>query len=150
MPTKSDSDEIFSLQLLSKTLTCTLKLSLRESRDHLYINPILRIGLINKWSNDSKSLITLWTKHVVTVTLGWQDSIQRAILPCGSQKHKQNTSIIFAPSQQFRVPFLYLFHKLIYVNIFLDLGSRGRTKKQKKAKMTSWLVIFRTFFQSFF
>ena len=48
VPTKSDSDEIFCLQLLSKTLTCTLNLSQRESRDHLCINPMLQIGLINK------------------------------------------------------------------------------------------------------
>ena len=45
---KSDSDTIFCLQLFSKTLTCTLHLSLRESRDHLCINPILQIGLIYK------------------------------------------------------------------------------------------------------
>ena len=41
--TKSDSDVIFCLQLLSKTLTCTLHLSQRESIDHLFINPILSI-----------------------------------------------------------------------------------------------------------
>ena len=43
VPTKSDSDVIFCLQLLSKTLTSTLHLSKRESRDHLCINPIHRI-----------------------------------------------------------------------------------------------------------
>ena len=48
MPTKSDSDVILCLQLFSKTLTCALVLSLRESRDNLCINPILRIGLIHK------------------------------------------------------------------------------------------------------
>ena len=48
LPTKSDSDVIFCLLLFSKTLTCTLHLSLRESRDHLCINPILWIGLIHK------------------------------------------------------------------------------------------------------
>ena len=48
VPTKSDSDVIFCLLLFSKTLTCKLHLSLRESRDHLCINPILRIGLIHK------------------------------------------------------------------------------------------------------
>ena len=37
---KSDSNVIFCLQLFSKTLTCTLHLSLRESRDHC-INPIV-------------------------------------------------------------------------------------------------------------
>ena len=41
VPTKSDSDVISSLQLFSKTLTCTIHLSIRESRDHLCINPIL-------------------------------------------------------------------------------------------------------------
>ena len=54
LPTKSDSDVIFCLQLFSKTLTCALLLSLRESRDNLCINPILWIGLIHKWSIDSK------------------------------------------------------------------------------------------------
>ena len=48
VPTKSESDEILCLQLLSKTLTCTLHLSQNESIDHLCINPILRIGLIHK------------------------------------------------------------------------------------------------------
>ena len=47
MPTKSVSDVIFCLQLFSKTLTCTLHLSLHESRDHLCFNPILWIGLIH-------------------------------------------------------------------------------------------------------
>ena len=48
VPAKSDSDVVLCLQLLSKTLTYTLHLSSRESRGHLCINPILRIGLINK------------------------------------------------------------------------------------------------------
>ena len=48
VPTKSDRDVIFCLQLFSKTLTCALHLSLRESRDNLCINPILRIGVIHK------------------------------------------------------------------------------------------------------
>ena len=48
VPTKSDSDVMFCLQLLSKTLTCSLHLSIRESIDHLCINPILWIGLIHK------------------------------------------------------------------------------------------------------
>ena len=39
VPTKSDSDVILCLQLLSKTQTCTLHLSIRESIDHLCINP---------------------------------------------------------------------------------------------------------------
>ena len=59
MPTKSDSDVIFCLQLLSKTLNCTLHLSYRELIGHMCINPILRIGLIHKSSIDYKSLITL-------------------------------------------------------------------------------------------
>ena len=59
MPTKSDSDVILCLQLLSKTLACTLHLSWHESIDHLCINPILMIGLIHKWSIDHKTLITL-------------------------------------------------------------------------------------------
>ena len=59
LPTKSDSDVILCLRLLSKTLTCTLHLSLRELIDLLCINPILRIGLIHKGSIDYKSLITL-------------------------------------------------------------------------------------------
>ena len=37
----------------------TLLLSKSESIDHLCINPILRIGLINKSSIDYKSLIVL-------------------------------------------------------------------------------------------
>ena len=48
VPTKRDSDVKLCLQLLSKTLTCSLHLSKRESIDHLCINPILRIGLIHK------------------------------------------------------------------------------------------------------
>ena len=35
---------------------------------------ILWIGLIYKWFIDYKFLIILWTKHDITVTLGWQDS----------------------------------------------------------------------------
>ena len=74
MPTKSDSDVIFCLQFLTKTLTCTLILSKRQSIYHLCINPILWIGLIHKCSVDSKSLITSLTKQDATVTLGWQGS----------------------------------------------------------------------------
>ena len=48
VPTKSDSDIIFCLQLVSKTLTCTRHLSVGEWIDHLCINPIMRIGLIYK------------------------------------------------------------------------------------------------------
>ena len=48
VPTKSDSDDMFCLQLLNQTLACTHNLSLCESIDHLCINPILRIGLIHK------------------------------------------------------------------------------------------------------
>ena len=40
MPTRSDSDVILCLQLLGKTLKCTLHLSQSESIDHLCINPI--------------------------------------------------------------------------------------------------------------
>ena len=55
LPTKSDSDIIFCLQLSSKTL----HLSYRKSIDHLCINPFCRIGLIYKRSIDSTSLLTL-------------------------------------------------------------------------------------------
>ena len=48
VPTKSDSDIMFCLQLLGKKLTCTLHLTYCESIDHLCINPILWIGLIHK------------------------------------------------------------------------------------------------------
>ena len=48
VPTKSDTQVIFCLQLLSKTITFTLHLSQHKSIDHLCINPILRIGLIHK------------------------------------------------------------------------------------------------------
>ena len=48
VPTKSDSDVILCLQLLSKTLKCTLHFSQSKLIDHLCINPILRIGLIHK------------------------------------------------------------------------------------------------------
>ena len=48
MPTESDSDVMLCLQLLSKTLTCTLHLSIRESIVHLCIYPILWIELIHK------------------------------------------------------------------------------------------------------
>ena len=43
-PTKSDSDGILCLQLLTKQLTCTIHLIKCESIDLLCINPILRIG----------------------------------------------------------------------------------------------------------
>ena len=59
VPTKSDSDVIFCLQLLSKTLTCALHLKFCESRDQLCINPILRIWLIYKWFIGCQSPITL-------------------------------------------------------------------------------------------
>ena len=39
VPTKSDCDVIFCLQLLSKTLTCILHLSAHELIDHFCINP---------------------------------------------------------------------------------------------------------------
>ena len=39
VPTKSDSDVILCLQLLSKTLTCTLHLSLHESIDYFCVYP---------------------------------------------------------------------------------------------------------------
>ena len=48
VPTKSDSDVIFCLRLLRKTLAYTLLLRQCKSIDHLCINPILRIGLIHK------------------------------------------------------------------------------------------------------
>ena len=48
VPTKSDSDVICCLQLLSKTLTCILHLVSREPIDHLCINPILWIELMHK------------------------------------------------------------------------------------------------------
>ena len=48
VPTKSDSDVILFLPLLSKEKTCTLHLSSHKSIDHWCINPILRIGLIHK------------------------------------------------------------------------------------------------------
>ena len=48
VPTKSDSDTILCLQLLSKTLTRTLHLSKRKSIDHLCMYPILKIGLLHK------------------------------------------------------------------------------------------------------
>ena len=71
---QSDSDVVFCLQLLSKTLTCTLHLSYCELISPLCINPILRIGIIQKWFFDSMSLITLQTIHDATVTVDWQDS----------------------------------------------------------------------------
>ena len=39
VPTKSDSDVIVCLQLLSETFTCTLHFCLHESIDHLPLNP---------------------------------------------------------------------------------------------------------------
>ena len=48
VPTKRDSDVIFCLHLLSKKITCSPQLSLRESIDDMWINPILWIGLIHK------------------------------------------------------------------------------------------------------
>ena len=57
--TKSDSDVIVCLQLLSGTLTCTLHFCLHESIDHLCINHIQRISLIHKRSVDYKFLLTL-------------------------------------------------------------------------------------------
>ena len=75
VPTKNDSDIVPCLQLLSKTLTCTLHLSYCESLDHLCINPILWIGSIHEWHINPKTLISLQTKHQVTVTPGWQDNV---------------------------------------------------------------------------
>ena len=49
----------FVLQLLSKTLTFTLHLSLRELIDHLCFNPILSIGLIHK-------------SRVITYVIAWK------------------------------------------------------------------------------
>ena len=48
VPTKSDSDVILCLELVSKTRIRTLHLSWRESIDHLCIDPILWIGSIDK------------------------------------------------------------------------------------------------------
>ena len=48
VPNKRDSDVILCLQLISKTLACTLYISIRQSIDHLCFNPIHRIGLIHK------------------------------------------------------------------------------------------------------
>ena len=48
LPTKSAIDDMFCLQLLNQTLTCTHHLGQIESIDHLCINPILWIGLIHK------------------------------------------------------------------------------------------------------
>ena len=59
VPTKGDNDVILCLELLSKTQTYALHLSLCESIDHLCINPISRIGLIHEGSIYYKSLITL-------------------------------------------------------------------------------------------
>ena len=84
VPTKSDSVVILCLQLLSKSPACKLHLSQSESIAHLSINPIHRIGLIHKWSIDYKPLITLETKHEVTVTLGWQDSTCAVYLLLGA------------------------------------------------------------------
>ena len=48
VPIKSDSDVIFCLQLLSKTVL------------NLYMSlELMRIGLIHKWSIDYKSLVIL-------------------------------------------------------------------------------------------
>ena len=69
VPTKSDSDAISYLQMLS-----TLHLSQRGSINQWCIIPILRTGLIQKSSIKYKSPINMQTKHDVTVTLGWQDS----------------------------------------------------------------------------
>ena len=69
MQTKNDSDVIFCLKIDLHT-----PLELTESIDHLCINPILGIGLKHKRSIDYKFLITLLTKHNVTVILGRQDS----------------------------------------------------------------------------
>ena len=53
VPTKSDSDVTFCLQMLSKTFTFTLHLSLCESIDHLCINLIglyrINTQLIFRW-----------------------------------------------------------------------------------------------------
>ena len=47
LPAKSDSDVMFVYKIIR---------DLVESRDHLCINPIRRIGLIHKWSLDSRKL----------------------------------------------------------------------------------------------
>ena len=58
MPAKSDSDEILCLQLLRKTLMCTLQLSQGKSIDHFCINPIIWIGLIHKSSLQCYSVLS--------------------------------------------------------------------------------------------
>ena len=55
VPTKSDSDVILCLQLLSKHYVCT-SLELKRIDRFLCINPILWIGLIHKLSINSKSI----------------------------------------------------------------------------------------------
>ena len=91
VPTKSDSDVVFGLQLMSETLTFARHLSWRDSIDHPCINPILRIGLVHWRAIDYRSLIALWTEHEVTVTLGWQDS---------TCTHVYNFSPVFIPLEQ--------------------------------------------------
>ena len=59
---------LLCLQLLSITLICTHHLSLHETIDHLCINPILRIGLIHKWSIDYESLI-LFKQNMTSLSL---------------------------------------------------------------------------------
>ena len=87
VPTKSDNDVILCLQLLRKKNNLYTPLQLmRIDRSLVCINPILRIGLVHKWSINSISLITLQTKHDVTVTLGWQDS---------STHHKYKSRIVY-------------------------------------------------------
>ena len=70
MPTKNDSDILFCLQILSKILTYEHHFSLYESIYHLCINPILRIGLIHKWSIDCKSLITKYKQNITSLLAG--------------------------------------------------------------------------------
>ena len=116
MPTKSDSDALLCLQLLSITLSCTLHLSLRELIYHLCINPILRIGLIHTGYIAYKSLITFKTKNEVTVTLGWQDSKSHVLTKINNWNQMKWTVYIYTylPNIQGKGSFLHIisYHRI--------------------------------------
>ena len=86
MPTESDSDVIFCLQLLSKTLKCTFNLSILESIDHLCINSIHRIGLIHKLSIDFKSLKILKKQNMTSLSLLAGRTVRYAKFACAYLK----------------------------------------------------------------
>ena len=83
MPAKGDSDVMFCLQSYQGL----------ESKDHLCINPILRIGLIHKWSIDSHKL--RWSVQVNVLLTNCKQNMTSLSLLVGTTVHN-NLNIFFS------------------------------------------------------